>query len=158
MRYKCVIPMVMDQEAKEREIEKKKEEKEKKEEESLTKDKCINEAEIDESKSRVYQHFKQISQTNKQVESMPKKKKKSNQLTLSQIRGKKRKKQFDIGNEKRRNDSDFSTPTPNFNAGSVQVSKKAKRETREAIEERKVQDSHAPIHGGKNSKTIKSIR
>lgn len=145
MRYKCVIPMVIDQEVKERETQKKKEEEE---EENLIKDKYINEAEINESKSRVFQHFKQISQTNKQVESMPKKKKKSNQLTLSQIHGKKRKRQVDIGNEKR---------TPNLNAGSVHVSKKAKAK-REAIEERKVQGSLARIHGGINSETIKSIR
>lgn len=149
MRYKCVIPMVMDQEVKERETQ------EKKEEESSTKDKHVDEAEINESKSRVYQHFKQISQTNKQVESTPKKKKKSNQLALSQMHGKKRKRQLDIGNEKRGNASDFSTPTPNLNAGSMHVSKKAKRE---AIEERKVQGNLARIHGGINSEAIKSIR
>lgn len=160
MRYKCVIPMIMDQEAKER--EKREQKKEEKEEESSAvkiKDECINEAEINESKNRVYEHFKQISQTNKRAEIPPKKKKKSNQFILSQIHGRKRKREFDIKNENRKKDDneDFSAPT--LNAGTAHVSKKAKRETQETIEERKVQENLAQVQGdNKLSETIKSIR
>lgn len=163
MRYKCVIPMIMDQEAKER--EKREQKKEEKEEESSAvksvKDECINEAEINESKNRVYEHFKQMSQTNKRAEIPPKKKKRSNQFILSQIHGRKRKREFDIKNENRKKDDneDFSAPTSCSNAGTAHVSKKAKRETQETIEERKVQENLAQVQGdNKLSETIKSIR
>lgn len=162
MRYKCVIPMIMDQEAKER--EKREQKKEEKEEESSAvkiKDECINEAEINESKNRVYEHFKQMSQTNKRAEIPPKKKKRSNQFILSQIHGRKRKREFNIRNENRKKDDneDFSAPTSCLNAGTVHVSKKAKRETQETIEDRKVQENLAQVQGdNKLSETIKSIR
>lgn len=162
MRYKCVIPMIMDQEAKER--EKQEQKKEEKEEESSAvkiKDECINEAEINESKNRVYEHFKQISQTNKRAEIPPKKKKRSKQFILSQIHGRKRKREFDIRNENRKKDDneDFSAPTSCLNAGTAHVSKKAKRETQETVEERKVQENLAQVQGdNKLSETIKSIR
>lgn len=161
MRYRCVIPMIMDQEAKEREEREKREQK--KEEESSAvkiKDECINEAEINESKSRVYEHFKQMSQTNKRAEIPTKKKKRSNQFILSQIHGRKRKREFDIRNEIKKDDNeDFSAPTSCLNAGTAHVSKKAKRETQETIEERKVQENLAQVQGdNKLSETIKSIR
>lgn len=162
MRYKCVIPMIMDQEAKER--EKREQKKEEKEEESSAvkiKDECINEAEINESKNRVYEHFKHMSQTNKRAEIPPKKKKRSNQFILSQIHGRKRKREFDIKNENRKKDDneDFSAPTSCLNAETAHVSKKAKRETQETIEERKVQENLAQVQGdNKLSETIKSIR
>lgn len=168
--------MVMDEEAKQREQRQKEQDKEKAEEDckdSRTvriKDEYVNEAEINESKNRVHQHFKQVSQTivsNKQVEIPPKKKKKKKkkfkQLILSQIQGRKRKREFDNGNENRKkndgNDFSMTTLTPYLNAGgTVHVSKKAKPEAQEAIEDQKVQESLAQMQGDNNSETIKSIR
>ncbi|XP_071632679.1 exosome complex component 10 homolog [Temnothorax longispinosus] len=165
MRYKCVIPMIMDQETKERETRQEKREKEKEEEEGPSvkiEDEYVDEAEINESKNRVHEHFKQVSQTNKQVATLPKKKKKkkSKQLILSQIHGGKRKRQFNIGNEyqKKKGDNDFSTvPTPYLDAGTMHVSKKAKQ-AQEAIEEREMQESLAQVQSDNNSETAKSIR
>lgn len=169
MRYKCVIPMVVDEEAKQREQR----QKEKAEEDSRTvrfKDEYVNEAEINESKNRVHQHFKQVSQTivsNKQVEIPPKKKKKKKkpkQLILSQMQGRKRKREFDNGNENRKkndgNDFSMTTLTPYLDAGgTVHMSKKAKPEAQKAIEDQKaIQESLAQMQGDNNSETIKSIR
>lgn len=162
MRYKCVIPIVIDQEAKEREKQEKKEEKEKKEEDSIIKieNEYLNETEINESKNRVYEHFKKMSQTNKQVKIPPKKKKKSKNLILNQIHGGKRKREFDIGNEirKKNNDNDFATvPVPHFDAGTVHMSKKAKQEV-QTIERQKMQESLTQVQSNNNSETVKSIR
>lgn len=162
MRYKCVIPMVMDEEAKQREQRQKiATDKEKEEEVSIVKieDEYVNEAEINESKNRVHQHFKQVTQINKQVEIPPKQKKKSKQLILNQIQDRKRKRECDSGNKKwKKNDSnDFSmtTPTPYLDTGIVHVSKKAKQKV---IEERKVQEDLAQIQDDNNSEAVKSIR
>lgn len=162
MRYKCVIPMIMDQEAKEQ--QEKQQKKEEKEENSTMKieDEYVNEAEINESKNRVHQHFKQMSnksQTNKPAEipkKIPKKRKKHTQSILSEMvekRGRKRKREYESG---KKNDNNFSTPmsASYLNAGTVHVSKKAKQETQDTIEERKMQGSQSD----NNSKIIKSIR
>lgn len=160
MRYKCVIPMVIDQETKEHEKQQKKEEKEEEGSTVKIEDKYVNEAQINESKNRVYEHFKQISQTNKQEEVLPKKKKKSKQLILSQVHGGKRKREFNIKNEsqKKNDDNDFSmTPTPYLNAETMHISKKVKQEAQKApIEKRKMQESLAQFQS--NSQTVKSIR
>jgi len=151
--------MVMDQEAKEREKLQKKEEKIEESSTMKIKDEYVNEAEINESKNRVHEHFKQMSQTNKQAEIPPKKKKKSDQLILSRIHGRKRKR--DIGNENKRknNDNDFSILTSYLNAGTVHVSKKTKQEIQEVIEKPMVQKESLPqVQGDNNSETIKSIR
>lgn len=164
MRYKCVIPMVIDQEAKEHEKQQKKmeKEKEKEEEHSTTKieNEYVNEAEINESKNRVHEHFKQISQINKQMEIPLKKKKKSKQLILNQIHGGKRKREFNIKNENPdKNNDDFSTMSTSYlNPGTVQASKKIKQEAQKAIEERKMQESFKQVQSGNNSETVKSIR
>lgn len=171
MRYKCVIPMVIDQEAKEREKRQKEEEKEEKEEKEKEKgeedpiatrnDKCINETEINESKNRVYEHFKQISQTNKQVKT--KKKKKSKQLVLNQIHGRKRKREFNIRDEIQKkdahaNDNDFSMTVPYLGTGTVHVSKKVKQDPQGAIEKQNIQESFAQAQSNINSETVQSIR
>lgn len=164
MRYKCVIPMVIDQEAKEHEKRQKKEEKEKEEEASTvkTEDEYVNETQINESKNRIYEHFKQMSQINKQEKILPKKKKKSKQLILSQIHGGKRKREFNIKNENRKknDDNDSSmTSTSYSNAETVHVSKKMKPEAQKApIEERKMQESLAQVQCDNNSEGVKSIR
>lgn len=165
MRYRCVIPMVMDQEAKEREKEEQKKEETEKEEERLTikiQNECVNEAEINESKNRVYEHFKQMSQKNVQVEVQQRKKKKksTNNVILNYLR-RQRKRKLDVGNEsQRKNDgNDFSTSTSHLNVETVHVPKKAKQKTREVIEEQKLQESLAQVQSdNRNSVTIKSIR
>ncbi|XP_011867465.1 PREDICTED: exosome component 10 [Vollenhovia emeryi] len=156
MRYKCVIPMLVDQEAKEHENRQRKG-KEEEEEEALIK----LEDDINESINRVHQHFKQVSQTHEQVKISPKKKKKSKQLSLSQIHGGKRKGEFDTGNVDRKQNGNFifpSTSTPFLDALNVHVSKKAKREAEETIEERKLQQSLAQVQSDNNSEAVKSIR
>ncbi|XP_018397986.1 PREDICTED: exosome component 10 [Cyphomyrmex costatus] len=153
MRYRCVIPMVIDQEAKERE-ETAKEREETEKEERLTmeiQDKYVNEVEINESKNRVHEHFKQIINNKKAL----------------QTHTKKRKREFHIGNESRkRNDgNDFSTSTSHLNDKTVHVSKKAKQKTLDVTEERKLQESLVQVQSNsriqsnnRNSVTIKSIR
>lgn len=152
MRYKCVIPMIMHHETKEREKQQKENEKEEEEEKRSTinaKVEHIDESEINESKSRVYEHFKQICQTaNKEVVDLPKKKKKKKktckQLTLGQMHGRKRKRESDIKNEIQVNrNNDFSTPTSPIKV--IHMSKKIKREIQETNEERKVQDNNSEI-------------
>lgn len=153
MRYKCVIPMIVHHETKEREKQQK--ENEKKEEEKRAtvnaKEEHIDESEINESKSRVYEHFKQICQTaNKEVVDLPKKKKKKKkickQLTLGQMHGRKRKRESDIKNEiQEKRNNDFSTPTSPSDIKVIHVSKKVKREIQETNEERKGQDNNSEI-------------
>lgn len=152
MRYKCVIPMIVHHETKEREKQQK--ENEKKEEEMRStvnvEEQHIDETEINESKSRVYEHFKQICKTtNKEVAALPKKKKKKkscNQLTLGQMHGRKRKRESDIKNEiqvKRNND--FSTPTPPLDIKVMHMPKKIKREVQETSKEGKTHNNNSEI-------------
>ncbi|KAL0126496.1 hypothetical protein PUN28_005095 [Cardiocondyla obscurior] len=132
MRYKCVIPMVINEEAKEREKQKKEEEKE----ENLTvrtEVDRINDDEINESINRVHEHFKKVTQINTQVEVPSKKKKKKNKQfkTINQIKGAKRKKNFDIANEKWNTNND---------SNAEHLSKRLKPET---SGEQKMQNSFA---------------
>lgn len=162
MRYKRVIPIVMDQEAKEREKGQNKEEKEKEGEDPIVKiqDEYVNESEINESKNRVHEHFKQMSQINKRVEIPSQKKKRSKQLILNQIHGGKRKKEFDVENENRKkndNNDSFMMSTPYLDAKAVHVSKKAKKEAQKAIQKGKMQESFTQVRSN-NSETVKSIR
>ncbi|XP_072758066.1 exosome complex component 10 homolog [Anoplolepis gracilipes] len=142
MRYKCVIPMVVHQETKEREKQQKENERKEAEKSSAANEEHIDETEINESKNRVYEHFKQMSQAvNKEVvqaqiqEAVPKKKKKkkkkacNKQLTLGQMHGRKRKRESDIKHEiQMKNSNDFSTPSPSLDVGAMHASKKMKLE------------------------------
>lgn len=152
MRYKCVIPMIVDYEKKELERQQKENEKGEKEEESSivnAEEEHIDETEINESKNRVYEHYKQMSQVAKETaqdeeETFPKKKKKKKgykQLTLGQMHGKKRKRESDIKNEMevKSDNPDFSTPSPSLNI--MHASKKVKREVQETSGEWKVPDN-----------------
>jgi len=147
--------MVVDQEAEKHEKRQKKEENEEEAPAVKIDDEYVNETEINESKNRVYEHFKQMSQTNEQVKIPPKKKKRSKQLILNQIHGRKRKREFDIGNKSRKkNDNDLSTSKY---LDAVHVSKKAKQDMKKVVEERKMQESLAQVQSN-NSETVKSIR
>lgn len=158
IRYKCVIPMVAHYEAKEREKEQKKEEKkEEKRSTAKVEKEGIDETEINKSKDRVYEHFKQMSLAmNTEVEVLPKKKKKkkkrkNNQLILNQMakNDKKRKREFDIKNETQvSGNKNFSIPTSSLDVGIMHASKKIKLE--ETSQEWKVKNN--------NSEVIQSIR
>lgn len=148
MRYKCVIPMVVHHEMKERERQQKEEEKHS----TINNgEEHIDETEINESKGRVYEHFKQISQTVNTTLETPKKKKKKKTckpLSLSEMKGKKRKRESDIKNEIQRksNNDDFSASP----SSSLDVANTCKRVKWEEQEKQKAQDN--------NSEIIKSIR
>ncbi|GAB1859700.1 phospholipase A1 [Camponotus japonicus] len=148
MRYKCVIPMVVHHEMKERERQQKEEEKHST---ISIEEEHIDETEINESKDRVYEHFKQISQTINTTLEPPKKKKKKKTcklLSLSEMKGKKRKRESDIKNEIQRksNNDDFSASP----SSSLDVANTCKRVKWEEQEKPKAQDN--------NSEIIKSIR
>ena len=88
-RYKRVIPVVAEEEARERE-------KQKQEDEERLEKLKDTEAEIAESKKRVFHHFKQVSQDKPE----PSPTKKPSKTPLSQMKGFKRKRGSDIDKEK----------------------------------------------------------
>lgn len=159
-RYKCVIPVIAEQEAEER----KKQEKEEEEKQTNETDKKenIEQAEINESINRVHEHYMQISQSlSKEDQSFSKKKKKKSKLLLGQMHGRKRKRESDIAKDnenQERSDDSLSTPTPSLNAKIVHMSKNAKQEMQNAIEEQKLQETLAQVQEDRNTKQIKSIR
>lgn len=155
MRYKCVIPMVVDYEAKERE-------KQQKEEENrlATKTEFVDKTEIDESKNRVLEHFKQVCQTvNNKVETPTKKKKKKKckNVVLSQMHGRKRKRESNIKNESQEKsyDKNFFTSMSSLDTTIAHVSKQIKSNV-EIIGEQNVQQSFA--QNSDNSEVLKPMR
>lgn len=124
--------MIAEQEAQERE-------KQKQEENRLKK-----EIEIVESKNRVYQHFKQVSQmiTGKNESELSKK---PSQTPLSQMPGRKRKRDSNINKqdevqEEKTNDN-LSTPVPILDTRIIQDLKKDVSEVEYLKEEQNVQES-----------------
>lgn len=124
--------MIAEQEAQERE-------KQKQEENRLKK-----EIEIVESKNRVYQHFKQVSQmiTGKNESELSKK---PSQTPLSQMPGRKRKRDSNINKqdevqEEKTNDN-LSTPVPILETRIIQDLKKDVNEVEYLKEEQNVQES-----------------
>lgn len=125
--------MIAEQEAQERE-------KQKQEEENRLK----KEIEIVESKNRVYQHFKQVSQmiTGKNESELSKK---PSQTPLSQMPGRKRKRDSNINKqdevqEEKTNDN-LSTPVPILETIIIQDLKKDVSEVEYLKEEQNVQES-----------------
>lgn len=125
--------MIAEQEAQERE-------KQKQEEENRLK----KEIEIVESKNRVYQHFKQVSQmiTEKNESELSKK---PSQTPLSQMPGRKRKRDSNINKqdevqEEKTNDN-LSTPVPILETRIIQDLKKDVSEVEYLKEEQNVQES-----------------
>lgn len=155
--------MVADEEANEREKQLKEEEEKRLSEEVGEECKeSVSKVEINESKGRVYEHFKQISQTMiTDNQALPKeKKKKPTQLILGQMHGRKRKRESNIAKAHKNQDdssntSKFSTPTPSLDTRIVHMSKKAKQKARQAIEERKLQQNLVQIQ---DNPEITSIR
>lgn len=160
MRYKCVMPMIVEQEAQERERQRKKgeEEKEENEEEerSTVKVEGNIDAEIDESKKRIYEHFKHISQAANETTASAKKKKKSTNLVLGQMHGRKRKRESEIGCRETSDDSEFSVPTP---SPDVQIARRSKKIKKETIVKQKIkQETLAQAPSASDTENIKSIR
>lgn len=125
--------MIAEQEAQERE-------KQKQEEENRLK----KEIEIVESKNRVYQHFKQVSQmiTGKNESELSKK---PSQTPLSQMPGRKRKRDSNINKqdevqEEKTNDN-LSTPVPILETRIIQDLKKDVSEVEYLKKEQNVQES-----------------
>lgn len=154
--------MVVDQEAKELEKQQKK-----KEEKHMTEvaNEGVSRVEINESKDRVHEHFKQMSQTMTQdLQPLPKnknKKKKPTVISLGQMHGKKRKRESNVTNahenQKKEFKTEFSTPSPSLDTRITHMSKKMRQDARETIEECKVQQNLAQIQYNNNPE-IKSIR
>lgn len=168
-RYKCVIPMIAEQEAKEREKQQKEEEEKRLNETTMIKDKTTDEVEIIESKNRVYEHFKQVSQSlNEEVQNSSndnnkkkKKKKKKSNILLSQMPNRKRKKEFDFKKESDYQESsnqNFSTPAPSLDVRIQHIPKKMKQQTQNALEKQKTQKIVAQLQGNKNLNAVKPIR
>lgn len=154
-----MLPMVIDYEAKEREKQQKEEENN-----STVKAELLDEMEINESKNRVHQHFKEISQiVNNEIETSAKKKKKnknkSKHLVLGQMHGRKRKRESNIRNEIQEEsyDRNFSIPTSSSDVMITHISKQVEPDV-EIIEERNVQQNVAQIHNSNNSEVFKPIR
>ncbi|XP_076278935.1 exosome component Rrp6 isoform X2 [Lasioglossum baleicum] len=142
-RYKRVIPMIAQEEAQERERQKQAEEN------RLNKEKKDDE-EIVESKNRVYELFKQVSQIVKGENS-----KKPSPVSLGQMQGRKRKRDSNIKKEddtqEKANDS-LLTPAP------LSIKKVSNNET-PSTEEQKVQECLARIQGqDEDEEKIKSLR
>lgn len=161
MRYKCVMPMIVEQEAQERERqrkkgeEKKEEDEEEEEERSTVKVEGNMDAEIDESKKRIYEHFKHISQAANETIAK-KKKKKSTNLVLGQMHGRKRKRESEIGRRETSDDSEFSVPTP---SPDVQIARRSKKIKKETIVKQKIkQETLAQAPSASDTENIKSIR
>lgn len=163
-RYKCVIPMIVEMEAREREKQQKEEEEEKHLAGIVT-DLNVDQVEIDESKARVHEHFKQVSQSSSQtVQSTSKKNKKkrkrNSEVVLGQMHGKKRKKESNIAKEsasQERSDNNFCTPTPSLNTRIMHIPRKMRQKMQSAIEEQRVQKTFAQVQSHNNTKIV-SIR
>lgn len=136
-RYKRVIPMIAEQEAQERE-------KLRQEEENRLNEVKSKEDEIAESKNRIYEHFKRVSQmaTEGSVSVLPKK---PSQTPLSQMSGRKRKRDSNINKQDEVQDKkikdDLSNPTPMLETKTTQYAKQESDEIELLSEEQNVPES-----------------
>lgn len=130
-RYKRVIPMIAEQEAQERE-------RLRQEEENRLNELKKKEDETAESKNRVYEHFKRVSQmaTEGSASDLPKK---PSQIPLSQMSGRKRKRDSNINKQDEVQDKkiidDLSNPTPMLETKTTQYVKEESDETFERLSE-----------------------
>lgn len=130
-RYKRVIPMIAEQEAEERE-------RLRQEEENRSNELKKKEDETAESKNRVYEHFKRVSQmvTEESVSDLPKK---PSQIPLSQMSGRKRKRDSNINKQDEVQDKkikdDLSNPTPTLKTKTTQYVRQESDETFERLSE-----------------------
>ncbi|XP_076387496.1 exosome component Rrp6 isoform X2 [Megachile rotundata] len=151
-RYKRVIPMIAEEEAREREKQKQEEE------DHLDKLKKVDE-EIEESKQRVYEHFKQVSQVPKQqTVATPSTKK----TPLSKMRGCKRKRSSNINEEKvteeEKSTDNLITPIPSLETKIIQDTNKKSYDTEHLDKEAKIEESVARIQNDTSDNVTNSIR
>lgn len=146
-----------------KELERCKEEEEKRLSETV-KHENVGQIEIDESKDRVYEHFKhvsqspseevQLSQVNTPKKNKKKKKNKKHGVILSRMAGTKRKRESDIvredASQQTTSGNNFCTSVPSLNTRIIHTSKKRKQEIQRTIEEQKVQENIAQVKGNQN--------
>lgn len=154
-RYKRVIPMVAQEEAQERE-------RQKRQEENRLIEKKIQEEDLAESKNRVYEHFKQVSQIANE-ENATKSSKKKPPVPLSQQQGRKRMRDSNINKEdeirEKANDNDLLTPAPLLQTRRIHKPNEESRDGKPSIEEQKVQECLARIQDDvKDADVVKSMR
>lgn len=147
-RYKRVIPMIAEEEARERE-------KQKQEEENRLEKLKEAEEEIAESKKRVFEHFKQVSEDIETHSST----KRPSKAPLSQMKGFKRKRGSNIDKEQatqevKTNDS-LLTSVPSLETKIVQGVNKETNETSRFSREQNMQES---IVRFQNNNVTNSIR
>lgn len=136
-RYKRVIPMIAEQEAQERE-------KLRQEEENRLNELKMKEDEMAESKNRVHKHFKRVSQmvSEGSASDLPKK---PSQTPLSQMSGRKRKRDSNINKQDEVQDKkikdDLSNPTPMLETKTTQYVKQESDEIERLSEEQNVPES-----------------
>ncbi|XP_071875872.1 exosome component Rrp6 [Bombus fervidus] len=154
-RYKRVIPMIAEQEAQERE-------RLRQEEENRLNELKRKEDEMEESKNRVYEHFKRVSQivTEGSVSDLPKK---PSQMPLSQMSGRKRKRDSNINKQDEVQDKkikdDLSNPTPMLETKTTRYVKQESDEIERLSEEQNVPESITKIRKQpSNNETINSLR
>lgn len=159
--------MVAEQEAKEREIQQKKEEEKSLKE--TVEDVSLGQKEIEESISRVQEHYRQVTQTlNAETQTSSKKKKKKKKKNknpmlqlLSQMQGKKRKRESNIAkgseNAEKGNDT-FFTPTPSLDTRIVHMPKKVRLEMNNTKEERKLQETLHQVQKNNNPEVTNPMR
>lgn len=131
--------MIAEQEAQERE-------KQKQEEENRLNKLKKEETEIAESKNRVYEHFKQVSQTiTGKNESELEKPRKPSQTPLGQMPGRKRKRDSNINKQDEvqegKTTDNLSTPVPILETRIIQDLKQDISEVEHLKEEQNVQES-----------------
>lgn len=124
----------------------------------------VGQTEIDESKDRVYEHFKHVSQSPSEEvhlsqadtpkKNKKKKKNKKHGVILSRMAGTKRKRESDIAREdagqQTTSDNNFCTSVPSLNTRIIHTSKKKKQEIQRTIEEGKVRENIAQVKGNQN--------
>lgn len=167
-RYKCVIPVIVEMEAQEQEVQQKKEEEKRLSE--TVQDLNVNQVEIDESKERVYEHFKQVVQASSEViqdtynvaiqgtlKKKKKKKKKKSEVILGQMQGKKRKRESDIAKEsatREKGTNNYCTPAPSLNNRILHIPKKMKRKMQSTVEQQRVQETLARVQSHNNAQLL----
>ena len=154
-RYKRVIPMIAEQEAQERE-------RLRQEEENRLNELKRKEDEVAESKKRVYEHFKRVSQiaTEGSVSDLPKK---PSQMPLSQMSGRKRKRDSNINKQDevqdKKNKDDLSNPTPMLETKTTRYVKQESDEIERLSEERNIAESITKSRiQASNNESINAIR
>ncbi|XP_017798414.1 PREDICTED: exosome component 10 [Habropoda laboriosa] len=143
-RYKRVIPMVAEEETQERERQKQEEDKEKEKKERLNKGENVEQKDITESRNRVLQHFKKVTEivTEKGASTSSRK---PSKVPLSQMQGRKRKQNSDINEQnkakKGKVEDNLLTPVPSLEGRMTQGVRQG-RDEMERLQEENVREKN----------------